>query len=44
MAMSLALLGGRVDGIDIADPHVVSKSFPGFWEELRKLGLDTDGG
>ena len=37
MAMSFALLGLRVDGIDIADPGCVAKTFPGFWDALESL-------
>ena len=37
MAMSFALLGLRVAGIDIADPGCVAKTFPGFWELLETL-------
>ncbi|MDD4515741.1 3-phosphoshikimate 1-carboxyvinyltransferase [Massilibacteroides sp.] len=27
------------EGIRIAEPHVVSKSYPHFWEDLRKVGF-----
>ncbi len=37
IAMSFAVAGLRVPGIQIADPGCVTKSFPGFWEEFRKL-------
>jgi len=37
MAMSMALIGLRVDGIEIDDPGVVSKTFPGYWELLAQL-------
>ncbi|MBI4767262.1 MAG: 3-phosphoshikimate 1-carboxyvinyltransferase [Deltaproteobacteria bacterium] len=37
IAMSFAVLGLVVPGIKIKDPDCVKKSFPGFWEELRKL-------
>jgi 3-phosphoshikimate 1-carboxyvinyltransferase len=37
MAMSFALLGLRVPGIEIADPGCVSKTFPGFWDALDAL-------
>jgi 3-phosphoshikimate 1-carboxyvinyltransferase len=37
MAMSFALLGLRVPGIEIADPACVGKTFPGFWEALDCL-------
>jgi 3-phosphoshikimate 1-carboxyvinyltransferase len=37
IAMSFAVLGLVVPGISIKDPDCVNKSFPGFWEELKKL-------
>jgi 3-phosphoshikimate 1-carboxyvinyltransferase len=41
MAMSFALLGLRVPGIEIADPDVVSKSWPGFWRHLSGLAASA---
>jgi 3-phosphoshikimate 1-carboxyvinyltransferase len=44
MAMAFALLGLRVEGIRIADPGCVAKTFPGFWrllEDLRVGGRST---
>jgi len=41
MAMSFALLGLRAAGIAIADPGCVAKTFPGFWDELERLGRQT---
>jgi 3-phosphoshikimate 1-carboxyvinyltransferase len=37
MAMSFAVAGLSVDGIVIQDPECVSKTFPGFFDELKKL-------
>jgi 3-phosphoshikimate 1-carboxyvinyltransferase len=37
MAMSFAVLGLRVDGIDIDDPGCVAKTFPGFFDVLEGL-------
>src|SRR4029453_6941363 len=37
MAMSFALLGLRTSGIEIADPAVVAKTFPGYWDALDGL-------
>ena len=37
MAMSFALLGLREPGIEIADPDVVAKTFPGYWDALARL-------
>ena len=39
MAMSLALLGLRLDGVEIQDPACVSKTFPGYWDMLAGLGV-----
>ena len=36
VAMAMAVVG-LVREIDIENPEVVSKSYPGFWEEIRKL-------
>jgi 3-phosphoshikimate 1-carboxyvinyltransferase len=38
LAMAFSLLGLYVDGIEIEDPDVVSKSWPGYWEMLEALG------
>jgi 3-phosphoshikimate 1-carboxyvinyltransferase len=37
MAMSFALLGLRVPGIEIEDPDTVGKTFPGYWDALDRL-------
>ena len=37
MAMSFALTGLRVPGIEIADPGCVAKTFPGFWDAVDGL-------
>ena len=37
LAMALALLGLVVDGVEVADPAVVSKSWPEYWEMLDQL-------
>ncbi|MCB0971334.1 MAG: 3-phosphoshikimate 1-carboxyvinyltransferase [Acidimicrobiales bacterium] len=42
MAMSFALLGLVVDGISIAGPDCVAKTFPGYWDLLA--GLRPGGG
>jgi 3-phosphoshikimate 1-carboxyvinyltransferase len=38
IAMSFAILGLAIPGINIKDTGCVNKSFPGFWEEVKKLG------
>ncbi|MBN1381886.1 MAG: 3-phosphoshikimate 1-carboxyvinyltransferase [Deltaproteobacteria bacterium] len=37
IAMSFAVAGLVTPGIEIADPDCVGKSFPEFWDELKKL-------
>jgi 3-phosphoshikimate 1-carboxyvinyltransferase len=37
MAMSFAILGLARPGIQIEDPACVAKTYPGFWDDLRKL-------
>ncbi|MBN1662399.1 MAG: 3-phosphoshikimate 1-carboxyvinyltransferase [Deltaproteobacteria bacterium] len=37
IAMSFAVAGLVAPGIEIADRECVGKSFPGFWDELKKL-------
>ena len=37
LAMAFGVLGLVVDGIEVADPGVVSKSWPGFWEALASI-------
>jgi len=41
LAMAFGLLGLVVDGIDIADPSVVSKSWPGYWDALSAIPAHT---
>ncbi|MEQ9008149.1 MAG: 3-phosphoshikimate 1-carboxyvinyltransferase, partial [Ekhidna sp.] len=39
MAMAFAPLCQLMD-VTIKDPMVVEKSYPGFWDEIRKLGVE----
>ncbi len=41
MAMAFSLLCFHTGTIEIENPAVVSKSFPDYWQELRKLGVET---
>ena len=41
MAMAFAPLCQVMD-VTIDDPDVVNKSYPGFWDELRKLGIKIE--
>ncbi len=34
LAMAFAVLGSMVDGVDVEEPDVVSKSWPSFWDAL----------
>lgn len=37
IAMSFALFGLRRPGVSIAEPAVVAKSYPGFWDDFRAV-------
>ena len=39
MALALAPLALKFGTITINDPQVVTKSYPGFWEDLRSAGF-----
>jgi len=39
MAMAFAPLALKLGSLRIANPDVVSKSYPGFWEEMRQAGF-----
>ena len=39
MAMSFAIAGTAIPGVTILESEVVSKSFPLFWDVLKKLGI-----
>lgn len=40
MAMSFAAAGAAIPGILIMDPSCVRKTYPEFWTDLRRLGVD----
>lgn len=42
MAMAFALAAVKFPEIVIQDAMVVTKSFPGFWNEMRRLGLENE--
>jgi 3-phosphoshikimate 1-carboxyvinyltransferase len=42
MAMSFALVGLSVPGIEVADPGVVAKTWPGYWDMLDHLASPGD--
>jgi 3-phosphoshikimate 1-carboxyvinyltransferase len=37
LAMAFALIGLRIPGMEIEDPGVVAKSYPGYWDALEAL-------
>jgi len=37
LAMAFGVVSARVDGIEVDDPAVVSKSWPGFWSSIEDL-------
>lgn len=39
MAMAFASLAMRFDSVIIQQPDVVNKSYPGFWDDLKKVGF-----
>lgn len=43
IAMSLAVLSLAYPGTTIDDPSLVSKSFPGFWEQLEQIKIEILG-
>ena len=40
MAMSFAPLAIICPGLSISHPQVVTKSYPRFWEEMKKVGVE----
>jgi 3-phosphoshikimate 1-carboxyvinyltransferase len=44
MAMAFALAGLRSEGVQIADPGCVAKTFPGYWHLLDGLREPSHGG
>jgi 3-phosphoshikimate 1-carboxyvinyltransferase len=40
MAMSFAPLAIIYPGLSISHPQVVTKSYPRFWEEMKKVGVE----
>ncbi len=42
MAMAFTPLSCLMENISIKDPAVVSKSYPGFWDDLRSVGFQIE--
>jgi 3-phosphoshikimate 1-carboxyvinyltransferase len=38
MALAVAPLALLLESVTITDPDVVDKSYPGYWDDLRKAG------
>jgi len=41
MAMCFGMAGARLPGIRIQDPACVTKTYPDFWEDLQRVGVQT---
>lgn len=39
MAMCFGMAGARLAGMRIQDPECVAKTYPGFWEDLQRVGV-----
>ncbi len=37
IAMSMAILGTRLGNLEILDPDCVKKTYPAFWDDLKKF-------
>jgi 3-phosphoshikimate 1-carboxyvinyltransferase len=42
MAMAFAPLALKINQLEIEEPSVVGKSYPSFWEDLKKAGFQTE--
>ena len=40
MAMAFAPLSMLVEGVQIEEPEVVEKSYPDYWNDLKKVGVE----
>lgn len=43
IAMAFALAGLKIGGIAILDPDCVGKTYPGYWDALKSLGVELEG-
>ena len=41
-AMSFAIAGAKISGMEINDPDVVNKTFPDFWKKLEEVGIKAE--
>lgn len=44
LAMCFGMAGARLPGIRIQEPSCVSKTYPGFWDDLEKVGVQVKKG
>ena len=42
MAMCFGMAGARLPGIRIREPDCVAKTYPGFWDDLRGIGVPIE--
>ncbi len=42
MAMAFAVAGSLLDGIEINNPEVVTKTLPEFWQKMASIGIKTN--
>ena len=42
MAMCFGMAGARLPGIRIREPGCVAKTYPGFWDDLRRVGVTIE--
>ena len=42
MAMCFAMAGARLPGVRIREPGCVAKTYPGFWDDLRRVGVAVE--
>ena len=42
MAMAFAVAGAALEGIEINEPDVVSKTYPHFWDALESIGVELE--
>ncbi|WP_373531328.1 3-phosphoshikimate 1-carboxyvinyltransferase [Vampirovibrio sp.] len=42
MAMAFAVAGSLLEGLTLADPAVVNKTYPEFWQDLAALGVGVE--
>ncbi len=42
MAMSFAVAGSVLSGMEINNPEVVTKTFPDFWQKIESIGIKTN--